>query len=190
MEITIMSTLIPKIEFYAIYNEFTGQVTGVYPDHAAIDIVYKVKIDDELADLLLQSKLSLTACFVDLIDKTVTIIQPTSAKKSYDPLQRIADIKYADIVDPDVIIHYDSNSRYIAFNLADRLKNNVLQLGNNIELSFIVCSYNDPHKIYQLIKFPLSDLLEATKYVRYNYYDDTFSMFTSKIFKKYLIEKK
>lgn len=189
MEKISMAIIIPKIEFYVIYNEFTGQVTGVYPDHAAGDIKYKAKIDDDLANSLLTGKISLSTCFVDLADKTITIIQPSSAKKSYDALQRIADSKYVDIIDPDVIISYNSTSRYISFNLADRLKNNILQLDNNIELSFIICSYNDPHNIYQIIKFPVTDLLEATKYVKYNCNDDAFSVFTSKIFKKYIIKK-
>lgn len=184
-----MAIKFPKIEFYAIYNEFTGQVTGVYPDHAAININYKVKIDDEMANMLLTGAVSLNLCYIDLEDKTFTVIKPSASKQSYNNFHRIPDKKYFDLPNPDITITFDSATRYLIFRLSDRIKNNEFMLNNHADLSFLICSYNDPHNIYQIIKFPLVDLLDSSTNIKYEHTDDTFSIFTSKIFKKYIIEK-
>ena len=77
----------------------------------------------------------------------------------------------------------------IEFQISDRLKEKNIKWSGDTELKFIISSYNDPHKIYQVIRLTLQELTDSNVRISYNNSDKNFSVFTSRIFKKYVFEK-
>jgi hypothetical protein len=185
-----LESFIPKeIEYYAIYDPHTSAVTGVYPDHAAIDIEHKLKIDKDIAESIFEGKISLTSCFVDVIDDNLELIQITSLIKIDDILHRIPDIKYFKFDNPDIFIQFLSEKNLIKIQLSNKLKKKSIRWNGDTKLKFIICAYNDPHKIYQLIDLTLDQLFINDITIPYVGDNSQFSVFTARIFKNYIFEK-
>ena len=179
----------PAVQYYAIFDRSTSMVVGIYPDHAAVDLDNKLPVDNDFAEDIFSGKIPLTSCFVDEVEGKLEIIQTKSLKTIDDILHRIIDKQYSNFISPDVTIKYISSEKNIEFELSDRLKEKNIKWSGDTELKFIICSYNDPHKIYQVIKFTLEDLFKTNAKVLYIGDDENFSVFTSRIFKKYIFEK-
>ena len=179
----------PTVQYYAIFDRATSMVVGIYPDHAALDLDNKLLVDNEFADDVFSGKIALTSCFVDEVEGKLEIIQTKSLKTIDDILHRIIDKKYSEFISPDVVVRYIVEEKNIEFELSDRLKEKNIKWSGDTELKFIICSYNDPHKIYQIIKFTLEDLFESNAKILYTGTDNNFSVFTPRIFKKYVFEK-
>jgi hypothetical protein len=178
-----------EIEYYAIYDPKTSAVTGVYPDHAASNIDHKIKIDKEIAESIFDGKISLTSCFVDVVDDRLELIQVSSLVKIDDILHRIPDIEYVSATDPDISIKFLSDKNLIAIQLSTKLKKKSIRWGGDTKLKFIVCSYNDPHLFYQIIDLTLDQLFVDDFVIPYTGPNSRFSVFTARIFKNYIFEK-
>lgn len=179
----------PTIQYYAIFDIATSMLIGIYPDHAAQNLSNKLLVDTEFAEAVFSGKISLTSCFVDEVDGKLEVIRTKSLKTIDDILHRIIDKRYANQSTPDATVRYISNDNTIEFELSDRLKEKNIRWNGDTELKFIICAYNDPHKIYQVVRFTLEELLESNIKVSYIGPEVSFSVFTSRIFKKYIFEK-
>lgn len=179
----------PKIEYFAIYDPKTYAVIGVYPGQAASLIENKVLIDIELAKKILEGHLSLSSCFVDISDETIEIVQTHTVVKIDDILHRVPNRCYTIINDEDLNILFDETEKCFKFSLSDKIKNKKIHWAGDTELQFLITEYNDPHKIYQVIQFKLEDLYKNNLLINYTGDNLDFSIFTSRIFKKYIFEK-
>ena len=64
---TWIKNYIPQeIEFYAIYDPESYQVIGIYPEVAAAEKTYKIKIDKDLAEDIQNGIVKMNSCFVDV----------------------------------------------------------------------------------------------------------------------------
>jgi hypothetical protein len=176
----------PEIEYYAIFKEDTGEVIGIYPSHSAKNIKNKILVDQEFADSIINGHISMSSCFVDDSGESLEIIQTCSIQKIDDILHRIIDKKFATFNDPDISIIYTDNK--LTFSLSHRIKNKKIKWDTNSELRFIVSEYNDPHKIIKVIGFTLKDLYNNDLTFECNLSKKQFSIFTSRIFKKYIFQ--
>jgi hypothetical protein len=70
------------------------------------------------------------------------------------------------------------------------LKERNIKWSGDTKLKFIISSYNDPHEIYQVVEFTLDNLTASNIEVLYKGNDKNFSVFTPRIFKKYVRIKK
>lgn len=179
----------PKIEYFAIYDPKTYAVIGVYPGQAASLIKNKVLIDTELAKKILEGHLSLSSCFIDISDETIEVVQTHTIVKIDDILHRIPNRSYTTINNEDLTIQFNEKEKYLKFSLSDKIKNKKIQWAGDTNLQFLITEYNEPHKIYQVIQFKLEDLYKNNLLINYTGDDLDFSIFTSRIFKKYIFEK-
>jgi hypothetical protein len=178
-----------EIEYYVIYNPNTSEVIGVYPDHAANDIEHKLKIDKETAEMFFDGKISLTSQIVDRIDDKLQLITVKSLVKIDDVLHRIPDANFVKIDNVDVSIKFLSNENLIQVQLSNITKKKKTKLGTDNKLKFIICSYNDPHIIYQTIEIMLDQLYNNDIIIPYTGNTSRFSIFTARLFKNYTFEK-
>jgi hypothetical protein len=187
---TWLSSFIQKeIEYYVIYNPKTLEVIGVYPDHAANDIEHKLKIDKETAEMFFDGKISLTSRIVDRIDDKLQLIKVDSLVKIDDVLHRIPDANYVKINNVDISIKFLSDKSLIKVQLSNITKKKKTKLGTDNRLKFIICSYNDPHIIYQTIDLMLDQLYDNDITIPYTGKSSLFSIFTARVFKNYIFEK-
>jgi hypothetical protein len=177
------------IEYYAIYNPQTAEVIGIYPKNSAKDIEHKVLIDLDLAESILEGKVSLRSCFVDEIDDVLQVVQTQSVRTIDDILHRIVSKEFATFDEPDLCITFNSELNTISLSLVEKLKRKKIRWDNSASLKFLITEYNDPHKVIQVITTTLEDLYITDQTYQYIGIDKTFSVFTSRIFKKYIFIK-
>jgi hypothetical protein len=179
----------PPIIYFAIYDNETGAVTAIYPDSSCESMENKVRIDDDLAQEIFDGKIHLSSCFVDLSSDVLEVIRTKSMRKIDDILHRVKDIRFSESRNSDILIRFFSDTKKIKFELKEQLRTKKIKWDGDITLKFVLCSYNDPHKIYQVVSFTLDELYLEDKEFDYTEKDHNFSVFTNRIFKRYLIEK-
>jgi hypothetical protein len=185
----LSGVVIPEIEYYAIFDPNTGSVTGIYPSHSAESIDHKILIDQDTAENIFNGVIPLHICFVEEINGNLELIQTQVIKKIDDILHRIVDKEYADFTNPDLMISFDSKLKKIIFSLDSKIKSKKIKWDGNTEIKFIFSEYNDPYKFFQVISFKLEDLYNNNLEFNYIGTNNSFSVFTSRIFKKNALEK-
>jgi len=178
---------VPQIEYWAIFEPTTGEVIGIYPDFAAHDKQYKIKIDRDLAEDIHNGIIQMSFCFVDIDSETVEIVTKHSLVKIDDVLHRVIDRKYAPTQKNDITIQYNELENKIIFVLS--IKTRKIQWDGSTEMQFFITAYNDPHNLYQTITFQLKDLEQSSKEFIYTGAHKRFSIFTRRILKNYVFEK-
>lgn len=178
---------VPQVEYWAIFEPTTGEVIGIYPDFAAHDKQYKIKIDRDLAEDIHNGIIQMSFCFVDIDSETVEIVTKHSLVKIDDVLHRVIDRKYSPSQKNDIIIQYNELENKIIFVLP--IKTRKIQWDGSTEMQFFITAYNDPHNLYQTIAFQLKDLEQSSKEFIYTGPRNRFSIFTRRILKNYVFEK-
>jgi len=177
---------IPIPDYYAIYDLSTGAVTGIYPEHSCQDKLNKIKIDKELADSIFEGQIAMNNCYIDLDSETLEIVQISTLRKIDDILHRIVERKYGSTDFHDIIVRFKDNK--IHFELNEKIRIKKTKWSGDTECRFLITSYNDPHIIYQVISFTLDELYLENKSFDYIGTQNNFSVFTNRIFKRYVFE--
>jgi hypothetical protein len=179
----------PQVEYWAIFEPTTGEVTGIYPDSAADDKQYKIKIDSDLAEDIHNGIIQMSSCFVDIDSETIEIVTKHSLIKIDDVLHRVIDKKYRSTQKNDIIIQFNELENKIIFVLYSSTNTRKIHRDGSTEMQFFITSYNDPHNLYQTITFQLKDLEQGSKEFIYTGPHKRFSIFTRRILKNYVFEK-
>jgi hypothetical protein len=177
------------IEYYAIYNSETGEVTGIYPGHAANNKQNKVLITQDFAEDVFAGIVSLHSCFVDDNEGELQVVQTQSVKKIDDILHRVISQEFTENKEADLYIHYYSTDNILMLSLDEKIKNKKIKFNNDTELKFFITEYNDPYKIIQLVSTTLNNLYKESQKFYYTGTTKKFSVFTSRIFKNYIFIK-
>lgn len=176
----------PEVVYYAIYDPESGEVTGIYPESAAVEKIYKVKIEKELAEDIINGIIRMNTCVVDPDSETVEIMERHGLRKIDDILHRIPDSKYNKIEDADIIVDYKSKSKKFTITLSRNLKSKRIMWVEETSAQFLITAYNDPHQVYETVLIKLDDLKEKPYSFVYKGPDERFSIFTRRLFKKYV----
>ena len=193
----------PEIEFVAVYDPNTGAVISVGPSTAFPDEKHILPIDKETATLILEAKIKIHSCFVDLTAQTLEIAEVKSVFKIDDVLHRIISNVWTEIEKPEIYITYDSTEKTLTFEMSEEysgtfkqdekfqpvVKRKILWDGDTI-MNFLVTDYNDPNVLFKMISFKISDVIDNKKIVNDIDVGDKFSVYTRRIFKNYVIEYK
>jgi hypothetical protein len=185
----LQAIVIEPIEYYAIYNPQTAEVIGIYPKNSARDIEHKVLIDLDLAESILEGKVSLRSCFVDEVDDILQVVQTQSVRQIDDILHRVVSKEFATFDEADLCITFNSELNTITLSLIEKLKRKKIRWDSYAVLKFLITEYNDPHKVNQVITATLDDLYNNDQTYQYTGTDKNFSVFTSRMFKNYIFEK-
>lgn len=193
----------PEITYFAVFNPDTGQVTSVGPSYAFTDIKHKIPIDLEIAEMILEGKIKIHSCVVDIQAGTLEIAEVKSVFKIDDVLHRIISKEWTEIEKPDIYITYDRSKKSMKFELTEEfsgtyklaekfqpVKARKIHWDGDTVMNFLVTEYNDPNILNKMISFKISDLIGQAKIIRSLDLPEKFSVYTRRVFKNYLIEEK
>ncbi len=187
------------VSFAAVYNPNTGQVISVGPRHAFVDEKYQIDLDAETAESILEAKILIHNCFVDINSNTLEIAEMRSLVKLDDVLHRIISSEYTSITKPDVYLTHSKKSKTLKIQLSKefggtkKLKQKVAKRNfvwdGDTEMNFLITDYNDPNLIFEMFSVKINELVGKTKTIKDIDYDK-FSVYTRRLFKNYVIEYK
>jgi hypothetical protein len=189
--------------YVALFNSDTGEIVSIGPESAFEHETSKIVIDNEIAERVIEGKVRIQNCFVDLTTGTFEVAELKNVYKIDDVLHRIVDKKWSDIEKPDLFVTYNKKKKTLTFELTEELggskklpkkyqpakKRKVIWEGS-LEMSFLITDYNDPNVLYKMLSFKISDLSESPMI-----YEDVdvpakFSVYTRRLFKNYVMEIK
>ena len=187
------------IKYVATFNPDTGSVIAVGPSHAFPDEINKIPIDKELAESIINSEIKISSCVVDINSNTIEVAEIKSIFKIDDVLHRIVDKKYSQNIKSDVHLTHNIDRKILKIELSKEFggtKRNALNLKQrkiiwhgDTQMNFYITDYNDPNIMYEVISFKISDLLDNSQIIK-NFNYTNYSIYTRRLFKNYMIEKK
>lgn len=176
----------PEINYWAIFNPDNGEVIGIYPDAAAKDRIHKILIDKELAEDIMNGVIRMNTCYVDLESDKVEIFEKYGLRKIDDIMHRIPDARFHQVENPDLLVTFESKLKRITLSLSDSIKNKKVYWVDETTVSFQITAYNNPYHVYQTITCTLDDLKNNPMSFIIDTENKRFSIFTRRLFKKYL----
>jgi hypothetical protein len=189
------------VEFFAAFNPTTGAIIAVGPKAAFENEEHKIPMDQEVAELIIEGRINLHSCSVDITGEGYVISETRSLYRIDDVLHRIIEIEHADVDKPNVFLTYKKNSLTIELTeeyggtkkLAKKfqpVKKKKINWSGNTEMNFLITDYNDPNSLYKPFSIKISDLV-GKKFVLKNLELPTkFSVYTRRLFKNYVMEIK
>jgi len=175
-------------EFYAIFNE-DGFVTSVIPHKGSIDLLDKIKIDEEEAHKILTGQESLFSYRVDIPTKKFFKLSKFATHnliKIDDVLHRIIEKQWSTVQDPDILVQYIEEDQELIFSIDP--KHTKFIWSGETEMIFLVTGYNDPNILLEMISLRIGDLIDRPKHVKIAP-TEKFSLYTRRIFDNYIFEK-
>ena len=189
----------PVVKYVAVFNPQTGAVLSVGPSHAFVNEKYKVPIDKETAESIISAEVKIDSCVIDINSNTLEIAEIKSVFKIDNVLHRIISVEYADNINPDIYVTYNSKNKSLKIEMSTEFggtkvpivpvkKRNIIWDGDTT-LNFFITDYNDPNLLFQIIYVKIKNLVgkaHVIKNIDYN----TFSVYTRRLFKNYVIQYK
>lgn len=190
---------LPKIEYVAVYDPFTGDVKSVGPSYAFSAEEYTVPVDTETAERIINAEIKIHNCQVDVNSNKLEIAEIKNLTTIDDVLHRIISVEHSDIEIPDVYISYLSNTKTLKIQLSEALggtkkikkefKSRKIVWDGNAEMNFLITEYNDPNLTFEMFSVKINELIGKTKIIK-NIDYNKFSVYTRRLFKNYVIEYK
>ena len=180
---------VEEVVYQAVYDEVTGKVISVGPSYAFPNEKYKVDVDSELAELIIEGKVSIGTCFVDMQNNVMEVAETKSVFKIDDVLHRIVSSEYAEFKNPDVILTFSDQS--LTFALSEEYNGTrKINWDGETVMNFLITDYNDPNILYNMLSLKISDLVGNKVTVSNLDCPPKFSVYTRRLFKNYVIEYK
>lgn len=192
---------IPPVTFCASYDSLSGRLLSVGPKAAFFGKENIIPIDEDIAKKIINGEMSLRSCVVNLAEGELEISEVRSLHKIDDVLHRIPEDKFAESDSADLFVTYIEESQELIFALSEEhqgvrksavpKKKRKVTWGGETVLHFYVTDYNDPNVLHQRIEFTVTDLIGKTLVVKLECeFDGRFSIYTRRLFKNYILEKK
>lgn len=187
------------VEYVAVYNPDTGSVMSVGPAPAFLNDQYKISIEKEVAESIIDGETKIHNCFVDLTSNTLEIAEIKSIFKLDDVLHRIISVEYSTATKIDVYLTYNKKNKTLKIELSNELggtkklekEPNARKIvwNGETEMNFLITDYNDPNLIFEMFSVKINELIGQSKTIKDIDYD-SFSVYTRRLFKNYVIEYK
>jgi len=166
---------LPPPTFVATYDPFSGEILSVGPSEAFVGEQYKIEIDTETAVDIIEGRMQIGLCYVDLESEEFSIVETKNIFKIDDVLHRIPLEQWAGVVKPDIFVSYNIDAQVLQVQLTEeyfgtlkiktghrKLIQKKTKWAGDTELLFIVTGYNDPHGIHEIFKMTIDDLVGKT----------------------------
>jgi hypothetical protein len=207
-EITFENLFLTNVEileqkFSAVFDPFSGKVISVGPSFAFKDDKHEIEIDQETALMIIEGKISLNSCFVDLESDKLEFIQSKTMFKIDDLLHRIPEKSWTDIDKIDLYIVYYSKTKTLKFQLSEEFSGTKklpkkfqpvtmrkIKWDGSTIMNFFITEYNDPNVVYSTISFSIDDLVGKNKIIHNVELTKNSSIYTRRIFKNCVMEFK
>jgi hypothetical protein len=184
------------VEYVAVFDPQTGAVLSVGPSHAFNNEKYKVPIDKETAESIISAEIKIDSCIININSNTLEVAEIRSVFKIDNVLHRIISVEYADEINPDIYITYNSKNKSLKIELSTEfggtkvpvvpVKERRIVWDGDTEMNFFITDYNDPNVLYQIISVKIKDLIGKSKTFK-NIDSDQFSIYTRRLFKNYIM---
>jgi hypothetical protein len=198
----ILETIkLSPVEYQATYDPETGSVISVGPSFAFKDKKHKLNIDQETAELIIEGKIQIQNCFVDITGTTLQIAETKSMFKIDDVLHRVSNTEWSVLKEADIYISYNRKRKELIFQLSANYGGTKKFAGTNTiknkrrvvwsgdtNMNFFITEYNDPNIFYKLISFTVSELEGKRKIFKNIELPKRFSIYTKRIFQNYILE--
>jgi len=195
----------PQIEltplnYVAVFDKETGAVVSVGPEDAFLGVDNKISVDRDFVDGVVDCSINIHNCFVDFYDFKLEIKETKTLNKIDDVVHRIPESKYVDYLDADIYASYNYCNKILSIELSERFggtrplvekasKKQKMVWSGDTRMNFFITEYNDPHKLIHSISICLNDLIDKSFELEL-YLPQNFSIFTRRLFKKYIMELK
>lgn len=195
------SIAIPEITYAAVYNPDSGNIMRVGPASAFVNEEYQVPLDSDTALQIIEGKIRITSCLVNIYTREFEIAEIKTVYRMDDVLHRIPDIKWSDINNPEIYLTYDKIKKELLFELSKEFGGTKVTSDKPIVIRrtvwdgdttmyFFITDYNDPNVLHKMISLRISELMGGTKIEKDLDIPERFSVYTRRLFKKYVMEIK
>jgi len=194
----VMEYVPPKVEYVAVYDPNTGIVSSVGPSHAFVDEKYKVPVDHELAESIINAEVKISSCVVNINSHTIEVAEVKNVYKIDDVLHRIISKEYSDSKSPEVYLTHNLEKKTLRIELSEEfggtrkpeiaVKKRKVVWDGDTEMHFLITDYNDPNLLFETISVKINELAGKAKTIKFNH--SKFSVYTRRLFKNYVIEYK
>lgn len=195
--------IIPEQKFAAMFDPITGELLSVGPDTAFEDCKNKIEIDQETAELIIEGKIAIQSCFININSNELEFVEEKAVIKIDDVLHRIPERKWANYDKIDLYITYNSKIKTLTFQLSEEFqgtkklpkkfqpaKARRIKWDGNTIMDFIISDYNDPNITHSTISFSLNELIGQDKIIKDVMLSNEYSIYTRRIFKNCVVEFK
>lgn len=200
---TFLKTIaMPELSYAAVYNPDTGEVMRIGPASAFIAEKNQVPVDKDTALQIIEGKIRITSCAVNIYTKEFEIAEIKTAYKMDDVLHRIPDVRWADIENPEIYLTYNPTKKMLTFELSKEFGGTRITSDKPITvirrtlwegdttMNFFITDYNDPNVLHKMISIKILDLKDKSTVVENLDIPNRFSVYTRRLFKKYVMEIK
>lgn len=188
------------IKYSAVFDPVTGSVLKVGPDYSFTDI-NRVELPNETAIDILEGRIKLHSCFIDPHSESLEIVEVQNLTKIDDVLHRVVSKEWTEEKDFDVYLTYSSKESKLTIELSSNLggtkkletsetKPRKIFWDGDTEMSFLITNYNDPHIIHETVIVTINELTEKKVEITIDSLPERISVYTRRLFKKYVIENK
>lgn len=189
----------PIVKYVAVFNPTTGKVISVGPDFTFQNEEHKIYIDKELAQSIIDAEIQIEKCMIDINSGSLEIAELKTLIKLDDVLHRIISLEYTEAEKYDVYLTYSKKNKTLKIQLSEefggtkkikqKIKTRKFVWEGSTVMNFLITAYNDPNLIYEMHDVTISDLIGKNVIIKDIDYD-SFSVYTRRLFKNYVIEYK
>jgi hypothetical protein len=187
-----------EIKYVAVFDKESGAVISVGPENSFEGIDNKIYVDKEFVDGVVDCKINIHNCFVDFYDLKLEIKEVKSLFKIDDVLHRIPEARFADFIDADIYVFYDTGINRMTVELTERfygtkplidnaVKKQKMVWSGDTTMDFYITKYNDPHQLLYTVRITLNDLIGKSFELDLQL-SEKFSIFTRRLFKNYIMD--
>ena len=201
LEEFVKNIQLPELTYSATFDPTTGAVIAVGPSYVFESNPNKISLDKETAEQIIEGKIKVTSCFVDINGGNLEIAEIQSVYKIDDVLHRIVEKKWSDITKPEIFLSYNKNKKTLTVELTEEFygtkkvpkkyhpisKRKVIWSGET-RMNFLITDYNDPNILYLMVSLTVSDLVGKKKIIKDLDLPERFSIYTRRIFKNYVLD--
>lgn len=187
------------VKYVAVFDPETGRVTSIGPSHAFENSQFKIDIDANVAQLIIDAEIKIHHCFVDTESGTLEITEVKNMFKIDDVLHRVISKEFFTGKKIDLCLSHNKQDNSITIELSEEfggtrksevaVKNRGFVWEGDTELLFLVTEYNDPNLLLDTFSVTINELIGQSKIIEsFNHHN--FSIYTRRLFKNYVIETK
>ncbi len=186
-----------EITYVAVFDPESCRVKSVGPSHAFEHEKYKISVDANTAEAIINGEIKISSCVVDIASGSIEIAEIKSVFKIDDVLHRIVSKKYSNIEKHDIYLSYNSKKKTLKIELSSEFggtkkakeltKLRKIIWDGDTEMNFLVTDYNDPNLFFEMFSVKINELIgKSVLFENINY--NNFSIYTRRIFKNYVID--
>lgn len=191
------------VEYIAVFDPTTGSIHAVGSKNVLSHHETWVDIDQETAELIIEGRISLNSCSVDVTGTTFKMSETRSVYSIDDVLHRIPEVGHTDNDRHNLYLTYSKDLSELTIELTEEyggtktlpdqyqpVSVKSIKWVGTTDMNFLITSYNDPNVIYDMFTIQIQDIVGKALVIKGFDLPEKFSVYTRRLFKNYIIEYK